>query len=105
VDIVVKTPNGRAKMTLFETALVPSFHTSIVLMRKLKAKKAYWDMKHDRLVKNGKTRRCFVGDHYDQWALEFNEPEPAPAAADFIGGFGVPTSAGRPNQRPNQRPP
>jgi len=83
VDIAVKTPNGRRKMTLFETALVPSFHTSFVSMRKLKAKEVYWDMEHDRLMKNGKTL-CVMGDHYDQWTLEFNEP--ADPAADPAAG-------------------
>ena len=65
IDITVKTPLGPADITLYDTALVPSFHTSVVSARKFKAKNVYWDMRNDRMEKNGKTV-CFVKDHYDQ---------------------------------------
>jgi hypothetical protein len=73
LDIDVKIPGGSANITLLKAALVPSFHTSVVSMDKLLAKKAYWDMENNRLTHNKQTF-CYVERHHRQWTLEYNEP-------------------------------
>jgi hypothetical protein len=73
VDINVKIPSGSATITLLDTALVPSFHTSVVSMDKFLAKKVYWDMEHNRLTHNKQTF-CYVERNHGQWTLENNEP-------------------------------
>jgi len=65
VDIFPETPEGKCTITLRDVALIPSFHTSIVSLRKFKAKKVFFDGELDQMVKNGKTY-CYLGDHYEQ---------------------------------------
>ena len=73
VDIDVKIPGGSAKITLLDTALVPTFHTSVVSVDKFLAKKVYWDMEYNRLTHNKQTF-CYVERHHGQWTLEYNKP-------------------------------
>ena len=71
VDITVQTPDGPKIIELQNTALVPSFHTSVVSLKRIVAKKVYWDMERDRLTQGGKTF-CAVQTRHDQWVLEYN---------------------------------
>ena len=71
VDIVVQTPAGPKVIELQNTALVPSFHTSVVSLKRIVAKRVYWDMENDRLTQAGKTF-CTVQTRHDQWVLEYN---------------------------------
>ena len=41
IDITVKTSLGPADITLYDTALVSSFHMSVIFARKFKAKNVY----------------------------------------------------------------
>ena len=47
VDIVVQTPAGPKVIEMQNTALVPSFHTSVVSLKRIVAKMVYWDMEND----------------------------------------------------------
>ncbi len=76
VDITVKTLKGPAIIELSDMALVPSFHTNIVLDRKFKANKVYWDQEIDCLIYKEKIF-CYVEDYYNQWTLKYNEPAEA----------------------------
>jgi hypothetical protein len=71
VDIIVQTPAGPKLIELQNTALVPSFHTSVVSLKRIVAKKVYWDMENDRLTQAGKTFYT-VQTRHDQWVLEYN---------------------------------
>jgi hypothetical protein len=71
VDIVVQTLAGPKLIELQNTALVSTFHTSVVSLKRIIAKKVYWDMENDRLTQAGKTF-CTVETRHDQWVLEYN---------------------------------
>jgi hypothetical protein len=71
VDVTVQTPSGPKLIELQHTALVTSFHTSVVSLKRIVSKRVYWDMEHHRLTKEGETF-CTVQTHHDQWVLEFN---------------------------------
>ena len=71
VDVTVQTPAGPRLIELQHTALIPSFHTSVVSLKCLVAKGVYWDMENNRLTQDGKTF-CSVESHHDQWTLEHN---------------------------------
>ena len=71
VDIIVQTPAGPKLIELQNTALVPTFHTSVVSLKRIVTKKVYWDMENDRLTQAGNTF-CTVETRHDQWVLEYN---------------------------------
>ena len=71
VDVTVQTPAGPRLIELQQTALIPSFHTSVVSLKRLVAKGVYWDMKNGQLTQDGKTF-CSIESHHDQWTLEYN---------------------------------
>ena len=71
VDVTVQTPAGPKIIELQNTALISSFHTSVVSLKRIIAKGVYWDMEHNRLTRSGNTF-CTVESHHDQWVLEYN---------------------------------
>ena len=70
VDITIQTPAGPRLIELQHTALISSFHTSVVSLKCLVAKGVYWDMQNNRLTRDGMTF-CSVESHHDQWTLEY----------------------------------
>jgi hypothetical protein len=71
VNVTIQTPTGPKLIELQQTALVTSFHTSVVSLKRIIAKKVYWDMEGNRLTQAGKTFYTIQTRH-DQWVLEYN---------------------------------
>jgi hypothetical protein len=71
IDVTIQTPNGPKLIELQNTALISSFHTSVVSLKRMVAKGVYWDMENNRLTRGGNTF-CTVESHHDQWVLEYN---------------------------------
>ena len=64
VDVTVQTPAGPKLIELQNTALISSFHTSVVSLKRIMAKGVYWDMEHNRLTRSGNTF-CTVESRHD----------------------------------------
>jgi hypothetical protein len=77
MDVTVQTSSGPKLIELQHTALVTSFHTLVVSLKRIVAKRVYWNMEYHRLPKEGKTF-CTVQTYHGQWVLKFNSsPEPS----------------------------
>ena len=80
IDIIIQTPDGPKIIELQNMALISSFHTSVVSLKRIMAKGVYWDTEHNCLTRSGNTF-CTVESHHDQWVLEYN---PLPKHSAFI---------------------
>src|SRR6266487_3203976 len=70
---VERESGGKRQIVLENTAFVPSFHTSVVSLRKFRQRNVYWDMENLQLVWEGKTF-CKTPERHGQWVLEYNQP-------------------------------
>ena len=61
----------RTTIRLLNTALIPSFHTSVASFQRLYAKGVHWKTRTLRLVCDGKVV-CETPMHFGQWCLEYN---------------------------------
>ena len=73
VHINVDTPTGKSKIQLLNVALVPTFFTSLVSLRRMNKKGVDWDMRNNRLM-YGDNTVCYVDSVDDHWVLEKNAP-------------------------------
>jgi hypothetical protein len=58
ITVTVRTLNGPRIIKLLNTALVSSFHTSVVSLDRFMAKGVHWDTEGKRLHSNGQTLFC-----------------------------------------------
>lgn len=71
VDICVQTPNGQERTTtLYNVALVPTFHTNLVSFKRFQAIGGHWDTRTRCLTYNGQSF-CKVLSKHDQFVLEY----------------------------------
>jgi hypothetical protein len=71
ITITVQTLNGPRIIKLLNTALVSSFHTSVVSLDRFMAKGVHWDTEGKRVHSNGQTF-CSIERYHGQWVLEYN---------------------------------
>ena len=71
ITITVNTPDGPKEITLKDTAFIPSFHTSVVALRKFNKKGVYQDQSNNTLIRN-KQIYCYIQERHKQWVLEYN---------------------------------
>ncbi|OXV05357.1 hypothetical protein Egran_06874, partial [Elaphomyces granulatus] len=79
--VYATTPDGRGihKVALTRTAFVPSFHTSLISLRRAMQKGFDWHIRSGTISHNG-IIICKVFDKFDQWVVEYNPIE----KSDFI---------------------
>ena len=71
IDITLEGPSGPRKIELKDTALIVSFHTSVVSLNKFIAKNVHWNTEREALTHQGDIF-CKVKKRHDQWVLEYN---------------------------------
>jgi hypothetical protein len=70
---MVQISNGPWINKLLNTALVSSFHTSVVSLDRFMAKNVHWNTEGKRLHSNSQTF-CSIERYHGQWVLEYNAP-------------------------------
>jgi hypothetical protein len=65
----------QVELELENTVYIPTFHTSLISMKKLRNRGYKWDQDTDCL-KNAKGIVCEVLDKYDLYVIEYNKPKP-----------------------------
>ena len=65
----------QVELELENTVYIPTFHTSLISMKKLRNRGFTWDQDIDCL-KNSKGIVCEVLDKYDLYVIEYNKPKP-----------------------------
>lgn len=71
VEITLEGPNGPKTIVLEETALVSSFHTSVVSLNRFISKNVHWNTELKALTYQGRPF-CYVQQKHQQWVLEYN---------------------------------
>ena len=71
MEITIQGPDGPFKVQLFDTALISSFHTSVVSLKKFIAKNVHWNTEREALIYQGGVF-CHVKPKHDQWVLEYS---------------------------------
>ena len=66
----------QVELELENTVYIPTFHTSLISMKKLRKRGYKWDQNIDCLV-NAKGIVCEVLDMFDLYPIEYNKPKPA----------------------------
>jgi hypothetical protein len=66
----------QVELELENTVYIPTFHTSLISMKKLRKQGYKWDQDIDCLV-NSKGIVCEVFDMFDLYPIEYNKPKPA----------------------------
>ena len=71
--VYATTPDNKGihKIALTNTAFVPSFHTSLISLRRAMQKGFDWHIRSGTITHNG-VLICKVFDKFDQWVVEYN---------------------------------
>ena len=71
IDITLEGPSGPRIIELKDTALIVSFHTSVVSLNRFIAKNVHWNTEREALTYKGELF-CKVKKRHDQWLLEYD---------------------------------